>query len=181
MRLKVETQYYSRLTAWHLRKVLAWMNPLDLAGIEFVRLLPEDAESKALKQPAYLRSPVSVGEYFMPNPKAKNAQPSHITIYTRPFYYGIPWPFMYTPVATMRMAFVLAHEVGHHLIARRGYVYEPTEVYKPPGSRNERKEGTANRYAVNLVRSMSARWYYRLGHWLGKKISEWYYEFGAGA
>jgi hypothetical protein len=181
MRVKAETQYYPRLTEWHLRKVLAWMNPLDLAGIEFIRLLPEDAESPALKQPAYLRSPVRVGEYFMPNPRAKNAGPPHITIYTRHFYYGIPWLFKYTPVTTVRMAFVLAHEVGHHLIARRGYVYEPTEVYKPPGFRDERAEGLANRYATNLVRSMSARWYYGLGHWLGNKISWWYYELGAGA
>ena len=181
MRVKVETQYYPRLTEWHLRKALARINPLDLVGIEFVRLMPEEPESQAQKQPTHLRSPVCVGEYFRPNPKAKNPAPPHITIYTRPFYYGIPWLFKYSPAATVRMAFVLAHEVAHHLIAHRGYVYEPNEVYKPPGMRDARKEGAANRYAANLVNAMSGRWYFRLGHWLGQKISWWYYERGAGA
>jgi hypothetical protein len=181
MRVKVETQYYPRLTEWHLRKVLAWMNPLDLAGVEFIHLLPEETESKSLKQPAYLRSPVRVGKYFWPNPKMKNAEPPHISIYTRPLYYGIPSLLKYTPVATLRMAFVLAHEVGHHLIARRGYIIEPTEKYKPPGIRDERREGAANRYAVDLVRSISGRWYYRVGHWLSNKVSQLYYEFGVAA
>jgi hypothetical protein len=30
MKLKVETDHYPRLTEWHLRQVLKWMNPLDL-------------------------------------------------------------------------------------------------------------------------------------------------------
>lgn len=180
MRLRVETEYYPRLTEWHLRQALKWMSPLDLTGIDFIRLRPEEeTDSKTSKQPDYLRSPVCVGVYFKPNPKVKSAGTPHINIYTRPFYYGIPSLFRYSPVATLRMAFVLAHEVGHHLIARRGYVYEPTERYKPGGIHDERQEGTANRYAVDLVRSMSARWHYRVGHWLSNEISRWYYHLGA--
>ncbi|HVG47571.1 MAG TPA: hypothetical protein VM899_05475 [Rubellimicrobium sp.] len=157
------------------------MNPLDLAGIEYIRLMTEEPQPQALKLPAYLRSPVCVGEYFSPNPKVKNAGPPHITIYTRPLYYGIPGPLKYSPVATLRAAFVLAHEVGHHLIARRGYVYAPAEEYKPPGTRDGRREGAANRYAVDLVRGMSPRWYYRVGLWLSNKVSRLYYEMGLAA
>lgn len=180
MNVKVETDYYPRLTEWHVRQVLKWMNPLDLTGIDVIRLRREaETDSKTKIQSDYLRSPVCVGVYFKSNPKVKSAGRPHITIYTRPFYYGTPSLFKYSPVATVRMAFVLAHEVGHHLVARRGYVYEPTEPYKPDGIHDERQEGVANRYAVDLVRSMSARWYYRFGHWLGNEISRWYYELGA--
>jgi hypothetical protein len=181
MRLKVETKYYPRLTEWHLRRALRWMNPLDLAGIDFVRLLVEEqTDAKASKQPAYLRGH-TIGVYSNPNPKVKNAKAPHITIYSRPFYYGIPSLFRYSQVATLRMAFVIAHEVGHHLIARRGYVYEPTERYKPYGIPDARQEGAANRYAVDVVRSMSAHWYYKVGHWMSNRISGWYYELGVAA
>lgn len=179
MKVKVETDYYSTLTEWHMRQALKWMNPLDLTGIAFIRLRPDVKTDSKTTQPDYLRSPVCVGEYFKPNLKVKTAGPPHINIYTRPLYYGIPWLFKYSPVATLRMAFVLAHEVGHHLIARRGYVYEPTERYKADGIHDERQEGTANRYAVDLVRSMSQRWHYKVGHWLSNKISRWYYRLGA--
>lgn len=179
MKIKVETAYYPRLTEWHLHKALKWMNPLDMAGLDCIRLLAEETDdAKGSKQPDYLRSPVCIGKYYWPNPKlSKNLAP-HITIYTRAFYYGIPSIFKYSFLATLRMAFVLAHEVGHHLIARRGYVYEPTEKYKPFGVDDERREASANRYAIGLVRSMSKRWYYRIGHWLSNKISRWYSGFG---
>ena len=182
MKVNVETDFHPRLTDWHLRKVLQWINPLDLAGIEYIRLLRgEDAGPNETGQATYLRSPVCVGEYSNPNLKLKNPKAPYITIYTRPFYYGIPWLFRYSPVATLRMAFVLAHEVGHHLIARKGYIFAANETYKPYGMDDEREEGTANRYAVDLVRRMSARWYYRIGHWLSNKISDWYYNFGQAA
>ena len=182
MKVKVETRHHPRLSEWHLRRALRWMNPLDLAGVNFIRLLPaKDDAAGAREGDDYLRSPVTVGEYVTPNPRAGSDWVTHINVYTRPFYHGIPSLFKYTPVATLRMAFVLAHEVGHHLIHRRGYVFEPAERYKPLGFHDERQERVADRYALELWRRMSARPHYRAWMWLGHKISRWYYNLGVAA
>ena len=179
MQIKVKTQYYPRLTEWHLKRALKWLNPFDLAGIESIRLLDEENLTPELqKQPFYLRGSVCLGQYIDRNTKKKKQQ-AYIDIYTRHLYLGIPSLFKFLPVATLRVAFGLAHEVGHHLLTRRGYIREPTEKFKPYYVDKGRHEEMANNYALGVIRSMSAIWYYRLGRRLSRLFSEWYFDYGA--
>lgn len=181
MRIKVSTEYYPRLTEWHVRRALTWINPLDLVGVESIHLLDEETlTTEARKQPFYLRDSVCGGEYLDQRNK-RQKQVSRIKIYTRHLYHGIPSLFKLSPIATLRTAFVLAHEVGHHLIERRSYIYEPTEEYQPYGISKKydgRHERMANSYARDVLRSMCAVWYYRIGRWLGGFISRQYFYRG---
>ena len=48
---------------------------------------------------------------------------SHV-LYVASLYRGIPKVYWLSPVITLQLARILAHEVGHHLIKQRGYVFE---------------------------------------------------------
>ena len=160
MRIQVDTTYQAQLTARHVRKVLAWINPKHLEGLECVRLLdsaPDDPESEA--QPPYLRGFLYNGIYNEPSRNGKN-EAANIFLYTRDLYYGIPKVLRWSPLAKAKIGFILAHEIGHHLIASRGYIFSPDEAYPPArygwGSldelRNRKDEMAADKYANQVVR-----------------------------
>ena len=176
MHVEIATEYYPRLTKWHVRRALKWINPVDLAGIEFIRLMDDDpTDPNARKQPAYLRNPFYSGQYV----KKNNRSAAHINLFTRNLYLGIPLLFKLTPVATLITAFILAHEVAHHLVTYRHYIYEPTEKYKAYGTYDEYEEGMADNYAYDVMRKMSANLYYRLGFWLRRILFKYFFEYGA--
>jgi hypothetical protein len=72
------------------------------------------------------------------------------------------------------VARTLAHEVGHHLIAERGYVFAPGEKVEPA----EYEEEMANRYSYSVIKRMRERWYYRLATWATKDLAGWHYVQG---
>jgi hypothetical protein len=176
MRIEVETEHHPRLTAWHVRQVLKWISPVDLEGIGSIRIMDESLDDPEAKQPAYLRGTTTDGRYVLRN----GVTPPYILIYTRPLYLGIPSIFKLTPVATLRVASIIAHEVGHHLIVKRGYIYEPTEQsrFKSFKKHDEYVEAMCNNYALEVIKRMSDNWYYNLGNWLRRKLSNLYYLYG---
>src|SRR6266540_2197043 len=118
MRIELASRYLPRLTSWHVRRILNWISPADLRGLEYIRLIdlePEEPEASIL--PAFLRGFTHNGRYL----KKDLAEPPRILLYTQDLYLGIPSILKWTQVATLRIAFTLAHEVGHHVIATRGY------------------------------------------------------------
>jgi hypothetical protein len=78
------------------------------------------------------------------------------------------------PILTLYLCHFMAHEVGHHLIAERGYVFTPEEKYP----NNEIVEEMANRYAHSIIMRMKAKWYYRVADWTLKYFSKVYFEEG---
>ncbi len=176
MRIEVKAKHFPRLTKWHVRRALKWINIVDLAGIEYICLLDEDPKcANVLKQPAHLRGFTYDGYYV----KGNKHTATRINLYTRDLYLGIPSMFKATPVATLRIAFTLAHEVAHHVIEKRGYIHTPTEQYKPYGLYDEHKENMCDTYAHNTIRKMSANWDYKLGHFLCRRLSSFYLDQGA--
>ena len=175
MLIKTSTAYLPRLTEWHLRRCLKWINPLELAGVEAILLMEEEApDNPNLKQaPFFLRGSACLGEY-----KRKEKRSAEIVLYTRYLYLGIPAFFRLTPVATLRVAFTLSHEIGHNLVARRGFVFEPIEKFKLKAFNESYQEGLVDRFACEAIRRMSREWQYRAGRWLSKRISGWYYVHG---
>jgi hypothetical protein len=85
-------------------------------------------------------------------------------------------------MATLRIAFTFAHEIAHHVIATRGFVYDRTEKYRPwqAGEFDPKKEETADRYADEVVSRMCQNWQYKLGRWLNKVLSKLWFEIGTG-
>ena len=150
---------------------------MDSHGISFIRLLDEMPKltdlspewQKDLKQ-HYI---YTIGLYVGGN---KN-QPTYINLYVQNIYRGIPSCLALTPVSTLVIAEILAHEVGHHLINTRGYVFEPTEIFK----HKEVVEEFCDRYAVSIVTKMMAQWRYKVARWILNRLADWHFVCGAFA
>lgn len=176
MRIEVNTTYFPRLTEWHIRRVLKWIGQRDLEGLELITVIdecPDDPEST--KVPPYLRGFLYNGHYS----RKMKSQPAQVVLYARDVYFGIPKFFMASPMATLKVARTLTHEVGHHVIATRGYIYEPWEKYKPwNGIRNPYEEKMAEAYAFDVLERMLKRWPYKLGKLMARMISSFLYKAG---
>ena len=94
--------------------------------------------------------------------------------YVASLYRGIPKVYWLSPVITLQLARILAHEVGHHLIKQRGYVFERGERVEP----REYEEELANRYSFSVRKRMLRRWYYRVADWLTPDLAGWHYVIG---
>lgn len=176
MRVEIETSYFPRLTKWHVRRVLKWVGQRDLEGLESIRVIdecPDDPES--VKVSPYLRGFLHNGHY---SKKMKN-RPAQVVLYASDVYFGIPKLLMLSPMATLKLARTLAHEVGHHVIASRGYIYKPWEKYKPwDGVRNPYEEKMAEAYASDVIERMLRHWPYRLGRLMARMLSNFLYQWG---
>lgn len=176
MRIQVATCYFPRLAKWHVQRALQWLDAVDVAGIDYICLEDEEpSDLAAQKKPAYLRGFTYNGRYVC----GTKGEATYINLYTRDLYMCIPLPMKFLPVATLRFAFTLAHEVGHHVIARRGYIYTPAETYKPYGIYDEKKERICDRYAHDVIRKMYKNWYYKLGPFFARRLSNFFFDYGA--
>lgn len=176
MRIEVETTYCPHLTKWHVRRALKWIGQGDLAGLELIRAIdecPDDPEY--IKLPLYLVGFLYNGHYSL---KTKD-RPAEIVLYANDIYFGIPKLLMASPMATLRVARTLAHEVGHHVIATRGYIYKPWEKYKPwDGVRDPYSEKMADQYASDVIQRMLGHWPYKFGKLLARMLSSFLYQAG---
>jgi peptidoglycan/xylan/chitin deacetylase (PgdA/CDA1 family) len=162
--------YYPRCTQWHVNRALMCVNPIDLDGIEAVKIVDEPPLSpKEKKQPYYLRQIIS-GRYV----RKQQRQNAHILLFTKNLYFGLPLLLKFTPIATLQIAMTLAHEIGHHLISHRGYIYLSNENYAD----SEKREIMADRYAYEALRKMSSKWYYRYSLKFSFWLSNFYYDYG---
>src|ERR1044072_1943829 len=104
MQIEVLTDYYPKLTLWHVRRVMSWIDPADVAGITSIRLLgdsPHRPYNSSLS--ASLAGVFSPGDY-----ERVNKDTAHINLYTKSLYIAIPTPLTPTPMATLRVALVIA-------------------------------------------------------------------------
>ena len=175
MKIRNESTFSPRGLIRHVERSLDSINPLDLKGISFIRLLddfPKPTERspdwhKDLKRRYVYLNGLYVGKY--------KTDPAHINLYVRNLYRGIP-PFLTTTsIPTLVIAGILAHEVGHHLIYTRGYVFQPTEVFK----HKEIVEEFCDRYAFSIQKNMMAQWRYRLSRWLLRRLAGWHVALGS--
>ena len=177
MRIEVESTHFPRLTNWHIRRVLKWISQRDIKGLESIRVIdecPDDPEGSA-KVSRYLWGFLYNGHYSR---KTKN-QPAEIVLYANDVFFGIPKVLMASSVARLRLADRLAHEVGHHVIATRGYVYKPWEKYEArDGVTNPYDEKMADAYALDVIQGMLGHWRYRLGKLTSRMLSTWLYKAG---
>lgn len=159
-----------------VRRGIAWMSPADLEGIANIRLKNE-IDGKDVILPLHLtenHDKVSVTGLYL---KRDTRRPAEIILSVGNLYRGMPRVYWYTPALTLNICYTLAHEVGHHLIATRGYIFENTESYTD----DEIEEEFCNRYAFFVTKLMMKRWYYRFGDWLLRDLANWYYVFGCAS
>ena len=141
-----------------------------MQGLELVRVLDEEPDDPEYNRtPVYLRGFLYNGCYL----QASKDRPAQVWLYSKDIYFGIPKLLMPSPMAILRLADILAHEIGHHVITTRGYIYNPWEKYKPfDGVRDPYTEKMADAYSLDVLKRMTRRWHYRLGKWLTNRFAQ---------
>jgi hypothetical protein len=175
MKIKNESTFSPRGLVGHVERGLGWINPLDVKGISFIRLLddlPKPTDRSPHWQKDLKKQYLYVNGLYMG--KHEN-EPAYINLYVRNLYRGIPSFLFTTPIPTLTMAYILGHEVGHHLIHTRGYIFQPTEVFK----HKEIVEEFCDRYAVGILKKMLASRRYRFWRWAVKMLAEWHLAMGS--
>ncbi len=176
MKINVKLVTFARVTEWHLRRILRWVHPKDLEGLESIVVIddcPDDPEY--VKTQPYLRGFLYNGHYE----KKKRHSPARVVLYSNDIYWGIPKLFWVSPTARLKIARTLFHEIGHHVIATRGYINEPHEKYKPwDGSRSPYEEEMADSYASNAMTRMLRAWPYKFGRLVARGLSTLYFKAG---
>lgn len=156
---------------WHVRQSLSWINEADLMGIGFIQLLDEMPEP-TLESPVWHKHAKAEGLSIYGIYVRKEANnPAHIKLFIRDIYRGLPFLYRWTPVPTLCISRTVAHEVGHHLIAQRGYIYQPDEKYGRP----EYEEEMVDRYSFGILKKMKGRWLYRFAQWATNKLASHHY------
>lgn len=160
--------------SWHLRRALSWIPEGDLFGLEEIvleeQLGPATTTSPDWHHKIEGRNLVVGGRYF----GRQGDVPPTIVLYVGSLYRGIPKVYWFSPVITLLLARTLAHEVGHHLIDQRGYIFERGERIEP----REYEEELAYRYSFSVRKRMLRRWYYRIADWLTRDLAGWHYAIG---
>src|SRR5258705_1192811 len=136
-----------------VRRSLGWISPFDLDGIAVIRLVNEIEEPHTDSPDWHKRSKAEgmgvTGLYF----RQQGNSPAQIILYINDLYRGVPAIYRWTTVQTLNICYTLAHEVAHHLVARRGYVFQPSE--RVPHDENEEED--CNRYAFGIDKGMMKR------------------------
>jgi hypothetical protein len=177
MRIEVQSDFFPRLTSWHVRKALKWINPSDLEGLGCIRILryePEDPAARNL--PPYLNGFLYNGYYF----REKVGRPATIALYTHDLYFPIPKIFVLSPVATLRIAERLAHELGHYVLATGRFSGEVKIQPKRANSHlvDPQEEAAADQYAAQVVNRMLRSTYYRFGRFMARWLSSRMFKLG---
>jgi len=159
---------------WHVRRSLAWINQADVEGVACIRLVDE-LPKPTPTSPEAIKVCFEHGFniYGLYNPRDKT-KPPYITLNIADICKCVPRLYWFTTVPTLLITHTLAHEVGHHIVAKRGYIIKPGETRKL----EEHEEAFANRYAFSVHERMRGRWYYRFGDSAIRDLSQWHYVFG---
>ena len=176
MQIKTNTSFFPRLTKWHVRQVLKWCRHDDLKGLESIIVIdkcPDDPMST--KVAPYIRGFLYNGHYSR---RIRN-QTAHVVLYSDDIYFGIPKLLMASRICTLKIARTLAHEIGHHVIATRGYIHQPSEHYQPwTGIRDPHEEEMADQYAAEVMNRMLTSWRNRFSRLLAQMLSIFLYKAG---
>ncbi len=134
---------------------------------------PDDPEPTEI--PPYLRGFLYNGHYE----RKERDRPARVVLYANDLYFGIPKIVNCESNGNTEISSTLAHEVGHHVIATRGYIYKRWEKYRPwNGVRNPYEEKMAEAYASDVMARVLSHWSYRLGKFMAGKLSNFLYQLG---
>ena len=149
----------------HLQRSLSIFSGNEMEGIECIWLLDEACGEHADRIMAegtrVYGAYHSKGEY----------RPCEIVLFVRDIYCGV-MPFFYlTSVPVLQITQTLAHEVAHHLVATRGYIFEL-------GEDTSDQESLAERYARSILDKMRKSWRYKIAQWMLKQLADIHYSSG---
>jgi hypothetical protein len=174
MRIINDCTGYPPFLLAHIRRSMRWIDPMDLKGIDCIKLWSELPELTD-QAPTSIRDAKQNGYKVcgLYKPVSNNNSP-FIILLIKDIYRGVPFFYCCTPVPTLLITRVLAHEVAHHLVATRGYVFKKGEKL----NKDEHEEELAEKYSFNVLRRMLGHWQYRFGYRLILDLAENHYILG---
>ena len=170
MEIRNDCAHLPKSALRHVQRGLSWIHPADLVGVGVIRLIdktPIDLMLYLKERRAAAPTQTALAFYL----KAEKNTPARIVVIVPRVIREIPRWMMWTPAPTLLFARVLAHEVGHHLIERRGYALHPTE--RPVRRLDEYEEEMVDRYAFEVLRRMRRSFRYKLGQRLIDELAGW--------
>jgi hypothetical protein len=156
-----------------VQRSIRWIHPADLIDLKYIVLIDELPDVSKQSASWYIearRKGTAVYGWYKPN----DGSPAAITLHVSEIYRGIPSLYWWTTVPTIVITQILAHEVGHHLIAKRGYLFSSVEKLIP----RKNEENAINLYVFSVVKRMRERWSYRAGYWAVRDLADRHYFLG---
>ena len=173
MRVEIETRRMASLTRRQVSAALRWIDSSHLDGLECIRVIersPLDPHANQFEP--YLRGFLNNGHYGY----FKGSTRGEIVLYRRDIHFGIPDLFIFTPLAVLKVARHLSHEIGHHLRHRQS---RPQKKYRPiTKDANRFEEDLANDYEESVVSMMLRHPVYKAANRVNTFISNMYYNAG---
>jgi hypothetical protein len=152
-------------------RALSWIEPGALDGVEYIQIIDtihvREGAQKWDHQP-----PTQDAFSSWYRPPQEGSGPS-ITVNVGELYRHIPFILRWTPAVTLAVTGTLAHEVAHHLVRHRGFVFSRDEAHRK--LTREQEEEIAERYAFATNKKMLRVWYYRLARRLMSEAAEHHY------
>lgn len=161
---------------WQVRQGLRWIDKSHLAGLAAICLedempkFPQAAHETEWAKRVRAESHTAYVNGWYAAPTATESP--YVLLYIQPIYRPIPSFLWWSTALTLRIIGTLAHEVAHHLVATRGYVFQE-------GEDTGDEELLADRYAASVLRKATQRWPYRLGRCVLEVLSGWHYAVGS--
>src|SRR5262245_23410308 len=117
-------------TLTHIKNALPWIDTRDIKGIHTIRLL-ENLPKPVESSPQWYSDAAEKGYGLLGWYSAKTSSTSaNITLYIPAIYRSLPTIYLFSPVPTLVLTRIIAHEVAHHLMASRGYIFKRGEYIK---------------------------------------------------
>lgn len=182
--MMIETEHdggLERLVRFYVKQSLRWISPVDLVGIEAVRLVRRIPTEVVDINEAIRDLYVGYGPVRAVYARGSGAQLPQILLSMEGLRYQIPLVGFLSPMPVVVIASILAHETAHHLKETRGYVFLPGEKYPEYSARPGIEEEMANRYAFLVVQRMLVKWRYRFGAYLMNSFSNYYFGLAMAA
>lgn len=155
-----------------VQRSLRLLAPGDLEGLAAIILL--DSTVYASEDPEWHNKDYEKGSpvYGWYVHKNSDIPRPYIVLNVHHIYRYIPSFLWWSALPTLRIIRNLSHEVAHHIVAERGYLFQLGEAPDKP-------EELADQYAHDtLNKIVRTNWCYRLAHWLSKEIAFWHYAQG---
>lgn len=182
--MKIETEHdgrLERLVRFYVEQSLKWISPVDLVGIESIRLVSR-ISNEAVDINVDIRDLyVGYGPIQAVYAHGSDTRRPYIMLSLEGLLYPVPLVAYLSPMPIVIVARMLAHETAHHLVATRGYVFLPGEKYPKYSARPGIEEEIANRYAFFVVQRMLEKWRFRFGAYLMSSFSDYYYGLAMAA
>ncbi|HSE23424.1 MAG TPA: hypothetical protein VLB68_17275 [Pyrinomonadaceae bacterium] len=165
--IQLASQRLTKATRKHVQRVLRYISDDDLDGLRVIRVIEEcPGDDEAKRYHPYFAGYLINGHYQ----ESDGKKPTEVVLYASDIYFGIPNWLVGSRIALLKIADTLAHEIGHHVFAKKLGKQPRIKAYQQ-NLRNPEEEGWADAYALAVIERMEKSWANRTGRLVTQALS----------